>query len=153
MIQPCVISAYQGVGKSTLARKHPNLYIDLESSNYDKSDPTWALKYVNDAMSLIAKTGKTIFLSSHLVVRETLRALAVRYYCIVPHETLQAKWTSMLKFRHSQTNLDKDYRAYMDALDNFVETVKLFNKQEKGCVYVIRDMKYNLEQIIKDFLS
>lgn len=49
--------------------------IDLESSNYDKSNPNWYINYCEEALKL-EREGKLVFVSSHKVVRDYLRGIA-----------------------------------------------------------------------------
>ena len=71
-----VIAGFPGVGKSTAAKLHPDIFIDLESSDYhwikDKNgnnvcDPDWPMNYVAKIIALmnVESSHKYILISTH----------------------------------------------------------------------------------------
>ena len=80
-----IIIGYQGIGKSTLANKNIN-YIDLESSNFfidGKRQENWFIIYCNIANHL-SEQGKNVFVSSHEVVRESLKYSKEKVVVVYP---------------------------------------------------------------------
>ena len=118
-----IISGYQGVGKSTLAKEtHEEKFgrkitsIELESSNYDKTNKEWYKEYVKDILSI--KDVDIIFISSHQSVRDELNKQRVSFYFVLPYAKNKHEWTEMLakRVQSSIGNADereKNIRALM----------------------------------------
>lgn len=118
-----IISGYQGVGKSTFAKEtHEEKFgrkitsIDLESSNYDKTNKEWYKEYVKDVLSI--KDVDIIFISSHQSVRDELNKQKVRFYFVLPYAKNKHEWTEMLAKRvqssiDNEDEREKNIRALM----------------------------------------
>lgn len=113
-----IIIGYQGIGKSCLSRSASNT-IDLESGcfwngNYRHCD--WYVYYCNVAIDLSSQ-GNTVFTSSHQVVRDYLASLPKNELIAVCYPSLELKdeWIEKLRVRYERTQLQKDYKAWMNA--------------------------------------
>lgn len=138
-----IIIGYQGIGKSTLAGQAG--CIDLESGNFwvdGKRDEKWYIPYCNIAEHLSSQ-GYTVFVSSHEVVRNQLKDSKEAVYIVCPSLELKDEWIQKLKERYERTQLEKDYKAYMNAADRYTENItELLNSGIK--CYPIQSMDYNL---------
>lgn len=143
-----IIIGYQGIGKSTAAGKHN--CIDLESSNFwidGKRADDWYKPYCQIANHL-SEQGYIVFTSSHEVVRNELRKSKEKVYVICPSVGISDKWTKKLQDRYETTKLEKDFKAWKNAEDRYVENIlELMNSGFE--FYSINDMDYNLEDIVR----
>lgn len=148
-----IIIGYQGIGKSTLGGKQD--CIDLESGNFwvnGSRDDHWARVYCNIAEH-VSNQGYTVFISSHEVVRNTIvkdiqeDRFHGRVCMIYPSEDLKPFWIAKLKKRYDLTKLEKDYKAYMNALYSFEDNIR----ELANCPLdrrVLTDMNYYLPDIV-----
>lgn len=148
-----IIIGYQGIGKSTLAGK--NNYIDLESGNFWHNGvrpDNWYIFYCQIAEHL-SQQGYTVFVSSHEVVRNRLRKYSKEsLYIVSPSVELKEVWIDKLKKRFEDSKLEKDYKAWMNAEDRYVENIK--ELQNSGIKHIkITDINYSLEDIINNIKS
>lgn len=148
-----IIVGYQGIGKSTLA-KNGNGYIDLESGNFwieGKRAEDWYIPYCNIALNL-AEQGYKVFVSSHQVVRDYLATVPkhtpVDLYCCFPSYTLKNEWIDKLHKRYQETNLDKDYKAWQNALDRYDENIKELHQSQGFIPIIITNMHYYLSDVL-----
>ncbi len=149
-----IISAFQGVGKSTLAKDNP-LFIDLESSCFDKANPNWYLDYCRIAMDL-DRQGYIVFVSAHKPVRDYLKQFEyLNYFMIMYAKPLKNYAVSKVKERYEQTQSLKDYNALKRAETSFDsiydEILKDFDNGLKVCW--ITDEKYVLKDLIEAFVK
>ena len=126
-----IVIGYQGIGKTTLSL-NDSKYIDLESTNTwfmkdgkRKRWDNWAEIYTNFAADLSIKYDRTVFVSSHDVVRRELMRFVGLTTIIVccPIPELKDQWVQRLQERYDRSGLDKDYRALMNAKDRYTENV------------------------------
>ena len=148
-----IIIGFQGIGKSTLSRSASNV-IDLESGffwngNYRPED--WYVYYCQVAIDL-SNQGNTVFTSSHQVVRDYLASLPKNELIAVCYPSLELKdeWIEKLRVRYERTQLQKDYKAWMNAVDRYDDNIRelmasSFDKIE------IDSMFYDLHQLIRDY--
>ncbi len=153
-----IIVGYQGIGKSTLAQ-NGNGYIDLESGNFwieGKRAEDWYIPYCNIALNL-AEQGYRVFVSSHKVVRDYLATVPkykpVDLYCIFPSYTLKDEWIEKLYRRYKQTDLDKDFKAWQNALDRYDENIKELHHSQGFIPIVICTMQYSLLDELNFYLK
>lgn len=142
-----IIIGYQGIGKSTIAGK--NKCIDLESSNFwvnRKRAADWYIPYCKIANHL-SEQGYTVFVSSHAVVREELKKSREDVYVICPCPDLKDEWIKKLEDRYLYTKLEKDYKAWKNAEDRYLENINELTDGSFNWVYINR-MTYNLAKII-----
>ena len=146
-----IIVGYQGIGKSTLAKKDLK-YIDLESSNtfIDKKRPEgWEVIYVNFA-NCLSNQGYNVFISSHSIVRQELIMRNIKFISLFPSERLKKQWVKKLEDRYNETKLIKDFKALENAKNCFINNVRDIKKDSK--VYCeITDMNYDLKEILKQY--
>lgn len=158
-----IIIGYQGIGKSSLA-KGANGFIDLESGNFwvdGVRDKNWAQVYANMAIHL-SMQGYNVFTASHKAVRECLKnhpytkshdgkapeILAVCY----PALHLMDPWTMKLQHRYEDSKLDKDYKAWMNAKEMYVENIEdLMAEPDTVLKIQINSMDYSLEKELAKF--
>lgn len=146
-----IIIGYQGIGKSTLAGN--NNYIDLESGNFwhrGVRPDNWYVFYCNIAEHLSAQ-GYNVLVSSHEVVRNRLRKYASEQLCVVyPSVELKNEWIDKLKRRYESTMLEKDYKAWMNAEDRYVDNINELKNSQMPCLE-ITDMNYSLAQLLSEY--
>lgn len=150
-----IVIGYQGIGKSTLS-KSSNEYIDLESGNFwvdGKRDDNWYKPYCQIAIDLSSQ-GYIVFTSSHEVVRKYfINCLDCdeQIVTVIPSLELKDKWIEKLRQRYQDSKLEKDYKAYMNALDRYSENV--YEVCEDGALLdgtiIIKDIKYDLDSLIQ----
>ena len=150
-----IVIGYQGIGKSTLATKSLR-YIDLESSSFWFDDPetkqrvrhgNWYEVYCNVAEDL-SRQGYTVFVSSHQPVRERLSRSDEYVITCVPSLDLKDKWIEKLRLRYENSGIEKDYKAYMNAIDGFTENVTEIMRSGFD-VLEIKDMNYDLKKLLE----
>lgn len=146
-----IISGYQGIGKSSLA-KGGSGYIDLESGNFfvdGVRHDDWYKAYAQIAIHL-AEQGYHVFISSHKVVREYLANMipSVPLYVCFPSYTLEKPWINKLWERYECTKLDKDYRAWENAEDRYADNIQELHEARGFIPIVINDMDYSLSRLL-----
>lgn len=143
-----IIIGYQGIGKSTLAGKHNS--IDLESGNFwvdGKRDPLWYKAYCNIALHL-HRQGFVVMTSSHEIVREYFKQIMTQEdrratFVCCPDVWLKNAWLNKLEERYRTTQLDKDFKAWKNAEDRFVDNInELMTSGFK--TIVLETMSYDL---------
>ena len=130
-----IIIGYPGIGKSSISNSDTRC-IDLESSNFfvdDKRPDDWYKYYVQIAQHLSAQ-GYTVFVSSHKVVRDELKATNAEDVAVCfPNTNLKEQWVERLCDRYKRTRLDKDLRAAMNVEQNYLSNiVELYDEAIKN---------------------
>ncbi len=148
-----IIMGYQGIGKSTLARKYIDV-IDFESSllkiNNNRFD-NWEQVYCNMAIDL-ASQGNIVLTSSHKNVREEFAKYVsskIHIISICPSINLKNSWINTLLTRYNQNKSDKNLAAYKNAVNNFDNSVTDISKDFNFSNIIIDDLDYDLFTIIK----
>lgn len=155
MISGCVIIGYQGIGKSTLSNDDMR-YVDLESGSFyvdGYRQDNWYIIYCNIAINL-SKQGYNVFVSSHKVVRDYLLSnhRDVKILCCYPSPYLKDDWIQKLRSRYDSSKLDKDRKAYLNALDRYSDNV--IEIRSCGAVPVeIDNMNYDLKTLVDKAIS
>ena len=148
-----IVIGYQGIGKSTVARKSRG-FIDLESSNFfhnGNRPADWHVYYCKIAEHL-SQQGYIVFVSSHEPVRSWFVHSDERTIIICPDLTLEEEWTDKLEKRYSITLKEKDFRAWQNAVCRYRENIK--ELYDCGIpVIPIRTMAYDLEQMIRTVIE
>lgn len=143
-----IIIGYQGIGKISLAKNNMS-YIDLESSSffYEGVRPEyWYVYYCNIAARL-SRDGYNVFVSSHEVVRNELKKFYPDIFtvCVYPSISLKDKWINKLKFRYNKFPTEKNYKAWMNAVDRYEDNIN----EIKNCGIPgieIKSMDYDLDK-------
>ena len=152
-----IIIGYQGIGKSTLAYNEME-YIDLESSNFfvnGKMADDWYIPYCNIAINL-SNQGYKVFVSSHEVVRNELSSSTnVDKMIVCPAIELKDAWIEKLKTRYENTKLipqegEKNYKAYMNALDRYADNIKELMSEDGFEIRIIKNIDYMLYAVIEE---
>lgn len=147
-----IISGYQGIGKSTLAKRSKE-YIDLESGNFfvnGKKVDDWHIPYCNIAIHL-SEQGYHVFVSSHKVVRDYLASLPLKWDLLIVHPALSLKdeWLSKLRSRYESTGLDKDFRALKNAEQCYEQNIQDLIEQSGFSKLEIKQTDYDLEMLLR----
>lgn len=148
-----IFIGYQGIGKSTLAGPGDR-FIDLESGNFwvDGKRPEYWYKYYCNIAEHLSQQGFDVFVSSHEVVRKQLKGSEERICIICPDLSLKDQWIEKLKTRYENTKLDKDYKAYMNAVDRYEENIKELLREDFDHL-VLADIGYRLSANICIYLE
>lgn len=154
-----IFVGYQGIGKSTLGGH--SRFIDLESGSFwvnGVRDGDWYKIYAKIAMEL-SKQGFFVMTASHYVVREELLRLVKTdefcnevVYLVHPAIGLKDKWVEKLHHRYLQTNLEKDYKAWKNAEEQYELNISDLTKYPFTSI-VLEDMQYDLEEILENIVS
>lgn len=148
-----IVIGYQGVGKSTLANKNLR-FVDLESGNFwvnGKRTDDWYIPYCQIAEHL-SKQGYIVFTSSHEVVRKQLTNSEEKVICCAPNLSLKDAWIQKLKERYETSGLDKDYKAYMNAVDRYTENINEIANSGFGVLW-LDTMDYDLSELVLHCMS
>lgn len=168
-----IITGYQGIGKSTLAKEHTNI-IDLESSSFwkyeedvcrnktvNKTRPDdWYIYYCQIAQHLSSQ-GYIVFVSCHEQVRKWLATHNTEsFYAIYPSLKLKEQWIERLEKRYEQTKSEKDYSALIGAQKFYDSNIKqlMLESSYNSEVYFkdyyeIENIEYDLFDVIKTFIK
>lgn len=149
---PVIIVGYQGIGKSSLA-KNGNGYIDLESSNFyvnGSRSANWYIPYCNIAKHL-SEQGYVVFVSSHECVRRYLsyHADGCRLAIICPSLDMKDLWIEKLLKRYHATKSEKNYRALMNAANQYEANVGDLINTPGFEVIQIHNLDYDLRELIE----
>lgn len=131
-----IISAFPGIGKTTLVQTNKN-YIDLESSDYkwidiDKTlpieerkgtaktiSPDFPGNYIKKIIEL-TDMGFNVLISSHKEVREALQAQGVKYTIVLPSLDMKEEMINRYLGRGNQENfvnpLKANYEKFVEDL-------------------------------------
>jgi len=138
---------YQGIGKSTLCRKHGEC-VDLESSVFfvdGKRHPEWYKVYARMAEHLSAQ-GKTVFTSSHKQVRQYMNDSGIAFTAVTPAPSLKDAWTEKLRVRYESSGSEKDYKAWKNCDEMFEQNIQDMMSEKN--VTVIESEDYDLGELL-----
>ena len=149
-----IVVGYQGIGKSTLAgRDHK--FIDLESGNFwvdGKRADDWYKPYCRIAEHL-SQPGYVVFVSSPEVVRKQLLATSEAVVVAYPALELKSMWIDKLENRYSDTGLEKDYKALMNAKDRYEENIHELEPCDLPVKMKLKNCDYDLEAALIYFMN
>lgn len=111
-----IYCGYQGCGKSTYCKAHPDTTVDLDSSMFVKA-PGWEKGYVCIA-SHLSNLGKDVFISAHKVVIEYLISSFIQFELLIPAQNPKA-WRNRLEFRYNINPIQGNLNALLDFDKNF----------------------------------
>lgn len=145
-----VVSAFQGIGKTTLAKSRLDI-IDLESSNFDKSNPNWYVDYCKTALDL-DRQGYIVFVSAHKPVRDYLIHSGAKYFMIMYHKDLKDFAVDKVRVRYNQDPSEKNKRALDKAASMFdaIYDEVVADAATGLQIYFIDSPDYNLNNIINE---
>lgn len=160
-----IITGYQGIGKSTLANKRPDI-IDLESSCFWKTEngvktrpDDWYVYYCQMAEHL-SRRGYIVFVSYHPEVREYLENHGTEPFCaIFPVKSIKEDWLKRLYERYRQSMSEKDLMAYEHAKNHYDEDIdRLMYECSYGIEWYtnamfIESIDYDLEEMVNHLIT
>jgi len=148
-----IIIGYQGIGKSTLARKSKG-FIDLESSSFyvNGKRPTDWHYYYNRIAENLSQQGYVVFVSSHKPVRDFFKTSDERVIIICPAKELKDEWIQKLRTRYENNRTEKNLRALRNAEERFEENIDELMRDGIQTIQ-IDDMRYDLENLIRWVIS
>jgi hypothetical protein len=129
--QKCVVAAFPGMGKSTAAKLYPELFIDMESSEYhwvtDVSgkykNPEWPHNYIDaifeEAYRCKPGEPKYILISTHKEVLREISRLGYNFDVMIPSTPEYVK--SLYEKRGSSPEFIK---SVIDNFDKYINDVK-----------------------------
>lgn len=138
-----IISAFPGIGKTTLVQTNKN-YVDLESSDYkwidiDKTlsieerkgtaktiNPDFPENYIKKIMEL-TDMGFNVLISSHKEVREVLQARGIKYTIVLP--SLEMK-EEMINRYLSRGNQESFVNLLRTNYEKFVEDLSMDSNEK-----------------------
>lgn len=156
-----IITGYQGIGKSTLAKTDDKI-IDLESScfwnvNELTGEKTrhddWYIYYCQMAIDL-SNQGYTVFVSCHPQIRDFLSSHATNFNAIFPSKNIKEDWIKRLENRYEESGLEKDKRALEHAQKFYDSDIdRLWYECQYGVEYyhnlkIIDDINYDLAELV-----
>ena len=132
IVPTVIVSGFAGIGKTTLAKQFPNLFRDLESSDFhwiiDESgekvvNPKWPANYI-EAIKNLSNSGmyQAVFVSSHELVRKEMAKAKIRYTNIYPVDTPEMKRVLMERYNRRKspeefiTNMDEHFSDYIKSM-------------------------------------
>lgn len=151
-----IVVGYQGIGKTTVSKKHKSC-IDLDSSSFKTNsdghrDPKWYVVYCNYAIEL-AKQGYTVFVSSHKCVRDELaNRIRENYIVVFCYPTLELKdiWIDRLQSRFEKDPNVSNRNAFVNAKNEFsISICDLFRDHRCNYRLAIHHIDYDLYSGIK----
>ena len=144
-----IVIGYQGIGKSTLARKSKG-FIDLESSSFyvNGKRPTDWHYYYNRIAENLSRQGYVVFVSSHMPVRDYFKTSDERAVIICPSKELKDEWIRRLQDRYHSNMTEKNLRALRNAVERFNENIDELIHDGIPSI-LLHDMHYSLETVIR----
>ena len=145
-----IIVGFPGIGKSTLACNNYK-FVDLESSYFKTpyvGNEDWVVEYCKIA-EFLSKNGSIVFISSHKDVRDYIAKMRTDELvaCVFPSERIREQWIKKLEDRYRNSDLDKDYRAFIRARDNYDDDIReLYSDDSIPYKWIITNINYNLEE-------
>lgn len=137
-----IISGYQGIGKTSLGGFRN--VVDLKSECFcinGKRSKTWYKAYINIATNL-CNQGFVVFVSSHKEVRDWMNKNDIEFTVICPSLELKEEWLKRLLERYENNKSEKNKRAYLNAKEHYVESIRDLLLEKK--VLTIKKMDYKL---------
>lgn len=119
-----IYCGYQGCGKSTYCKAHPDTTIDLDSSAFVKREG-WEKIYVGIAIEF-SNMGKKVFISAHKSVIEYLIANSIQFELLIPAQNPKA-WRNRLEFRYNVNPTQGNLNALLDFDKNFETDMEFYS--------------------------
>lgn len=172
-----IIVGYHAIGKSSISGCHTHSeklglarFIDLESDSFWvhriggdhrdmrtilSRDGNWYLVYCNIAKRL-SEQGFHVFMSSHKLVRETLRTGefdGIPKAIVYPSIDLKDQWIERLQERYDLSKSENDFKALTEAKDMYEEKIQDLSSEKLFIRKEIVTMDYDLRDIVVDLLT
>lgn len=119
-----IICGYQGCGKTTYCKNHPDTTVDLDSSMFIKR-PQWEKNYVHLAM-LLSSYHKKVFISAHKEVLQYLQQEEIEFQLLIPAQNPKA-WRNRLEFRYNINPTQGNLNALLDFDKNFESDMTFYS--------------------------
>ena len=139
-----IISAFPGMGKSTLYKENKRFFSDSDSSKFDKKD--FPNNYIKHIKRLMGKK-KRILISSHISVREALVKEKIPFIYVIPSLDRKEEFLNNYKERGNTAefieNVDVNWERWLQ--------ISVYNNEYPVYVCVQGYLKENMEHIIKEY--
>lgn len=139
-----IISAFPGIGKSTLYNENKINYSDSDSSKFDKKN--FSSNYIKH-IKKIRKEKQLIFISSHITVREALINAGIPFIYVIP--TLDRKEEFLENYK--QRGNTKEFIENVDSNWERWLMISAYNISYPVYACKFGYLKDNLEGIIKEY--
>lgn len=122
-----LISAFPGTGKSYFFDNSFLKVLDIDSSNFDKSEfPENYIKHIKDNIGKV----DVILISSHKDVRDTLLENNIKFTLVYPEKSLKDEYIKRYKQRGDDekfiTLLENNWDNWLEELNN-----------QRGCEHIV----------------
>ena len=127
-----IVAGFAGIGKSTAGKKYPNLFIDMESSDYhwitDEGgnkylNPEWPINYVNAILKATEtiKIGEPFYVltSTHSEVLEEFKKRQIYYMVVIP----KTKSVALKRYKERGSS-PKFIKSMENNFDKYIQDVK-----------------------------
>lgn len=153
-----IVSAFAGVGKTTLAQMYKEDVIDLESGNFKWLDnegtenlkgnkkipnPKYPINYL-EAIKKANSQYKVVLISQHDVIRKCLDAVKLDYIVVYPEIGLKEEFIERYKLRDNNDNF---INLISSKWENWISDLNLIQNHKK---IVINKGQY-LSDFVEDF--
>lgn len=118
-----IYCGYQGCGKSTYCKAHPDTTVDLDSSNFTKKEH-WEYLYVAIA-HMLSNSGYKVFISAHQVVINRLVEQNIEFELLLPMQNAKA-WRNRLEFRYNINPIQANMNAILDFDKNYEKDMAFY---------------------------
>lgn len=131
-----LLSCFPGCGKTTLAAQHPEIN-DSDSSTFDKAEfPSNYLQHLQEKFA----AGEPTLISTHLAVREGLRAAGIPFTLVYPEQDCKDEYRERYIGRLiADSGVDRavaEKAAFVQLLDqNWDQWIEQCHRQ-LGCVHL-----------------
>lgn len=118
-----LVSAFPGVGKSTMTKDHPEIS-DSDSSRFPKDN--FPANYIAHIKERLAEN-KPTFISSHDSIRKALLEEGIPYILVYPHPLLKSEYIERYKNRGNS-------ESFIEQLDIHWDSWIAGCANQEGCV-------------------
>lgn len=148
MAWPMIIAGFPGIGKTSSARLSPHHIKDLDSSTFSKTqDGTVNLSFpANYVAAMVQCSEPVILISSHRLVRDTLRIHSIAYTLVFPLRECRDEYRVRYEQRGSSLSLietiEQNWDAWIDECEaeTFPTKIRLGSRQFlSDAIGVMRD--------------
>lgn len=141
-----IYCGYQGCGKSTYCKAHPDTAVDLDSSMFVKREG-WEMNYVAIAAAL-SNLGKKVFISAHQLVINYLLSTGIEFELLIPAQDAKA-WRNRLEFRYRINPTQCNLNALLDFDKNFETDMAFYDTLSCVKHHISAEIITNIDDCIK----